>query len=330
MFAQLISTLKKSPKTIVFTEGTDPRILEASARLLSGNFLKPVLVGNPDEIAAAAEDIGFNIRGAEIIDPENYDGMDEMVDKMVELRKGKMTADECRAALKKSNYFGTMLVKMGKADCLLGGATYSTADTVRPALQLIKTKPGNKIVSSCFIMVRPSATGENEVLAMADCAINIKPTEDELVEIALETADTAKVFGIDPRVAMLSYSTGTSGKGADVDVVVEATALAKEKAPELSLEGPLQYDAAIDPTLAKTKLPNSKVAGKATVFIFPDLNTGNNTYKAVQRAAEAVAIGPVLQGLNKPVNDLSRGCTVPDIVNTVAITAIQAAAEKQK
>ena len=183
MFAQLINTLKKSPKTIVFTEGTDHRILEASARLLSGNFLKPVLVGNPDEIAAAAEDIGFNIRGAEIIDPENYDGMDEMVDKMVELRKGKMTVDECRAALKKSNYFGTMLVKMGKADCLLGGATYSTADTVRPALQLIKTKPGNKIVSSCFIMVRPAASGENEVLAMADCAINIKPNEDELVEI---------------------------------------------------------------------------------------------------------------------------------------------------
>ena len=175
MFAKLISTLKQSPKTIVFTEGADPRILEASARLLSSNFLKPVLIGNPDEIAAAAEDIGFNIRGAEIVDPENYEGMDAMVEKMVELRKGKMTADECRAALKKGNYFGTMLVKMGKADCLLGGATYSTADTVRPALQLIKTKPGNKIVSSCFIMVRPAASGENEVLAMADCAINIKP-----------------------------------------------------------------------------------------------------------------------------------------------------------
>ena len=217
MFAQLISTLKKSPKTIVFTEGTDPRILEASARLLSGNFLKPVLVGNPDEIAAAAEDIGFNIRGAEIIDPENYDGMDEMVDKMVELRKGKMTADECRAALKKSNYFGTMLVKMGKADCLLGGATYSTADTVRPALQLIKTKPGNKIVSSCFIMVRPAASGENEVLAMADCAINIKPNEDELVEICKETVSCAKIFGVDPKVAFLSYSTLGSGKGEDVD-----------------------------------------------------------------------------------------------------------------
>ena len=186
-------------------------------------------------------------------------------------------------------------------------------------------KPGYSVVSSVFLMCL-----KDRVLVFGDCAVNPNPTSQQLAEIAVASADTAKVFGIDPRVAMLSYSTGTSGKGADVDVVVEATALAKEKAPELSLEGPLQYDAAIDPTVAKTKLPNSKVAGKATVFIFPDLNTGNNTYKAVQRAAEAVAIGPVLQGLNKPVNDLSRGCTVPDIVNTVAITAIQAAAEKQK
>ena len=239
MFAQLISTLKKSPKTIVFTEGTDPRILEASARLLSGNFLKPVLVGNPDEIAAAAEDIGFNIRGAEIIDPENYDGMDEMVDKMVELRKGKMTADECRAALKKSNYFGTMLVKMGKADCLLGGATYSTADTVRPALQLIKTKPGNKIVSSCFIMVRPAASGENEVLAMADCAINIKPTEDELVEICKETVSCAKIFGVDPKVAFLSYSTLGSGKGEDVDKMRNACEKAKAAGARRALRLPV-------------------------------------------------------------------------------------------
>ena len=229
MFAQLISTLKKSPKTIVFTEGTDPRILEASARLLSGNFLKPVLVGNPDEIADAAEDIGFNIRGAEIIDPENYDGMDEMVDKMVELRKGKMTADECRAALKKSNYFGTMLVKMGKADCLLGGATYSTADTVRPALQLIKTKPGNKIVSSCFIMVRPAASGENEVLAMADCAINIKPNEDELVEICKETVSCAKIFGVDPKTGGEIFLDGKEVKiSCPMDAIKAGIVLAPE------------------------------------------------------------------------------------------------------
>ena len=212
-----------------------------------------MLVGNPDEIAAAAEDIGFNIRGAEIIDPENYDGMDEMVDKMVELRKGKMTADECRAALKKSNYFGTMLVKMGKADCLLGGATYSTADTVRPALQLIKTKPGNKIVSSCFIMVRPAASGENEVLAMADCAINIKPNEDELVEICKETVSCAKIFGVDPKVAFLSYSTLGSGKGEDVDKMRNACEKAKALMPDTPIGGEFQFDAAVSPAVAKTK-----------------------------------------------------------------------------
>ncbi|MBR7150500.1 MAG: phosphate acetyltransferase, partial [Oscillospiraceae bacterium] len=195
MFGKLIDTLKQNPKTIVFTEGTDARILEASSRLLGGNFLKPILVGNVDEVKAAAAKAGFNVDGAEIVDPENFAEMDAMVDMMVELRKGKLSADECRAMLKKGNYFGTMLVKMGKADCLLGGATYSTADTVRPALQLVKTKPGNKIVSSCFIMVRPAASGENEVLAMADCAINITPNEDELVEIAVETAKCAKIFG---------------------------------------------------------------------------------------------------------------------------------------
>ena len=206
MFRKLIEILKAHPRKIVFTEGTDPRILEASARLLSGTFLTPILIGNEAEILAAAEDAGFNIRGAIIVDPENYENMEAMVARMVELRKGKMTADECRAMLKKGNYFGTMLVAMGEADALLGGATYSTADTVRPALQLVKTKPGNSIVSSCFILVRPSATGENDVLAMADCAINIKPTEDELVEIASETVDCAKIFGIDPKVAFLSYS----------------------------------------------------------------------------------------------------------------------------
>ena len=230
MFGKLIEILKAHPRKIVFTEGTDPRILEASARLLSGTFLTPVLVGNPDEIQAAAEECGFNVRGAVIADPANYEKMDEMVEKMVALRKGKMTADECRAALKKGNYFGTM----GEADALLGGATYSTADTVRPALQLVKTKPGNNIVSSCFIMVRPSATGENEVLAMADCAINIKPNEDELVEICQETVKCAKIFGVDPKVAFLSYSTLGSGKGEDVDKMRNACEKAKAAMPPLA------------------------------------------------------------------------------------------------
>ena len=200
-FGQLIDTLKKDPKKIVFTEGSDPRILEAASRLLAGTFLHPILIGNAEEITAAAEESGFNIRGAEIIDPANYDRFDEMVDLFCELRKSKgVTPEQARQTLSQANYFGTMLVKMGVADSLLGGATYSTADTVRPALQLIKTKPGNTIVSSCFILVRPSATGENEVLAMGDCAINIKPSEDELVEIAGETAQCAKIFGIDRRL----------------------------------------------------------------------------------------------------------------------------------
>ena len=226
MFRTLIDKLKANPRKIVFTEGTDPRILEASARLLSGTFLTPILIGNEAEIQKAAEDAGFNIRGAIIIDPETYENMDAMVEKMVALRKGKMTAEECRATLKRGNYFGTMLVAMGEADALLGGATYSTADTVRPALQLVKTKPGNKIVSSCFIMVRPSATGDNDVLAMADCAINIDPNEDELVEIAVETAKCAQIFGIDPTVAYLSYSTMGSGAGEDVDKMRTACAKA--------------------------------------------------------------------------------------------------------
>ena len=223
-FGQLIEVLKKSPKKIVFTEGSDPRILEASSRLLASNFLHPILVGDPDEIEKAAEESGFNIRGAEIVDPKKFDRMDEMVELFCELRKSKgVTPEQAKGILSSANYFGTMLVKMGIADSLLGGATYSTADTVRPALQLIKTKPGNAIVSSCFILVRPSATGENEVLAMGDCAINIDPSEDDLVEIAIESAKTAKIFGIDPKVAMLSYSTLGSGKGPSVTKVANAT-----------------------------------------------------------------------------------------------------------
>ena len=321
MFEFLINKLKAHPRRIVFTEGTDARILEAAARLLSGNFLTPVLVGNPEEVMAAAEKAGFNIRGAEIIDPANFDDMDKMVEEMVALRKGKMTADECRATLLQANYFGTMLVKMGYADALLGGATYSTADTVRPALQLVKTKPQNKIVSSCFIMVRPSATGENEVLAMGDCAINIKPNEDELVEIALETAKTAKIFGIDPKVAFLSYSTKGSGKGEDVDKVRNACAKAKQLAPELALDGEMQFDAAVSPHVGQLKFPGSPVAGHANTFIFPDINAGNIGYKIAQRLGNFDAYGPILQGLNAPINDLSRGCNALEVYSMAIITA---------
>ena len=321
MFEFLIKKLKAHPRKIVFTEGTDPRILEASARLLSGTFLTPVLVGNAEEIQAAAEDIGFNIRGAEIIDPQNFPEMDKMVATMVELRKGKMTEGQCRSALYQANYFGTMLVKLGYADALLGGATYSTADTVRPALQIVKTKPGSKIVSSCFILVRPSATGDREVLAMGDCAINIKPTEDELVEIALETAATAKTFGIDPKVAFLSYSTLGSGKGEDVDKMRNACAKAKAAAPDLAIDGELQFDAAVSPRVAQTECPDSPVAGHANTFIFPDINAGNIGYKIAQRMGSFDAYGPILQGLNAPINDLSRGCNADEVYKMAIITA---------
>lgn len=321
MFNKLIQKLKENPRTIVFTEGSDPRILEAASRLLSSNFLKPILVGNPDEVMAAAEKEGFNIHGAEIVDPENYPEMEAMVAQMVELRKGKMTEEQCREALSHGNYFGTMLVKMGKADCLLGGATYSTADTVRPALQLIKTKPGNKIVSSCFILVRPAATGDNEVLAMGDCAINIKPSEDELVEIALETAECAKIFGIDPKVAFLSYSTLGSGKGEDVDKMRNACAKAKAAAPDLPIDGELQFDAAVSPKVAQTKCPDSNVAGHANTFIFPDINAGNIGYKIAQRLGSFDAYGPILLGLNAPINDLSRGCNAMEVYSMAIITA---------
>ncbi|MCI8398055.1 MAG: phosphate acetyltransferase [Oscillibacter sp.] len=321
MFSFLIQRLKAHPRKIVFTEGTDPRILEASARLLSGTFLTPVLVGKRDEILAAAEDIGFNIRGAEIMDPETFPEMDKMVAEMVALRKGKMTEGQCRDALAQGNYFGTMLVKMGYADALLGGATYSTADTVRPALQIIKTKPGCKIVSSCFILVRPAGTGDREVLAMADCAINIKPTEDELVEIARETVSTAKIFGMDPKVAFLSYSTHGSGKGEDVDKMREACQRAKMEMPDLIIDGELQFDAAVSPTVAHTKCPESPLTGHANTFIFPDINAGNIGYKICQRMGSFEAFGPILQGLNAPINDLSRGCNAQEVYSMAIITA---------
>ncbi len=321
MFELLIQKLRENPRTIVFTEGTDPRILEAASRLLAGNFLKPILVGNPDEIKAAAEKAGYNISGAEIIDPADFEHMDEMVEEMVTLRKGKMTPEECREALQKSNYFGTMLVKMGYADCLLGGATYTTADTVRPALQLIKTKPENNIVSSCFILVRSAASGGNEVLAMGDCAINIDPSEDELVEIAIETAKCGRIFGIDPKVAFLSYSTFGSGKGETVDKMRNACEKAKAAAPDLPIDGEMQFDAAVAPSVAKTKAPDSPVAGQANTFIFPDINAGNIGYKIAQRLGNFEAYGPILLGLNAPINDLSRGCNALEVYSMAIITA---------
>ncbi|MCR5102829.1 MAG: phosphate acetyltransferase [Butyrivibrio sp.] len=321
-FGEMIASLKKNPKKIIFTEGSDPRILEAASRLLASNFLKPILLGNQEEIENAAEEAGYNIRGAVIIDPDKYERFDEMVDMFCEIRKSKgMTPEQARKILAGANYFGTMLVKMGEGDCLLGGATYSTADTVRPALQIIKTKPGNSIVSSCFILVRPSATGENEVLAMADCAINLYPTEDELVEICGETVECARIFGVDPKVAFLSYSTLGSGKGDDVTKMRNATEKAKAKYPDLPIEGELQFDAAVSPRVARTKCPGSVVAGHANTFIFPDINAGNIGYKIAQRMGNFEAYGPILLGLNAQINDLSRGCNALEVYSMAIITA---------
>ena len=316
MFTKLTEQLKANPKTIVFTEGTDPRIQDAAAKLTAEGILNVILLGNPDAVKLTAADAKYDISKCEIIDPARYADKDAMVEKMVELRKGKMTEEQVRDALSKGNYFGTMLVKMGKADCLLGGATYSTADTVRPALQLIKTKPGNNIVSSCFIMVM-----DDQKLAMGDCAINIAPNEDELVEIAVETAKTAKVFGIDPKVAMLSYSTYGSGKGDMVTLVANAAKKIKEAAPDLAVDGELQFDAAVAPEVAKVKCAGSPVAGQANTFIFPDINAGNIGYKIAARLGGYEAIGPVLQGLNAPINDLSRGCNAEEVYKMALVTA---------
>ena len=329
MFENLVEILKANPRKIVYTEGSDARILESAARLKKGGFLTPILVGNVEEVKAAAAKGGFDIEGLEILDPATYPEMDKMVDTMVELRKGKMSAEDCRAALSKGNYFGTMLVKMGVADALLGGATYSTADTVRPALQLVKTKKGANLVSSCFIMVRG-----DEMLAMGDCAINISYEDKldkegnvtlsaaaQLAEVAVETAKTAKVFGIEPKVAMLSYSTKGSGKGPSVDLVREATAIAKEKAPDVAIDGEMQFDAAVSPVVGQLKFPGSKVAGYANTFIFPEIQSGNIGYKIAQRLGGFAAYGPILQGLNAPINDLSRGCDAEEVYQMSIITA---------
>lgn len=320
MFENLISVLKADKRKIVFTEGPDARILEATARLLKDGLLDVILVGNVDEVKAAAEKGGFDITGAEIIDPATYPEMDAMAQTMFDLRKGKMDMDTVKANLAKGNYFGTMLVKMGKADCLLGGATYSTADTVRPALQLIKTKPGNSIVSSCFIMVRDKADGTQEKLAMGDCAINIHPTEDNLVEIAQETAKCAETFGIDPKVAFLSFSTKGSAKDDEVTKVQNAVAKAKE-VMTVPVDGEMQFDAAVAPEVGQLKFPGSPVAGQANTFIFPDVTAGNIGYKIAARLGGFAAYGPILLGLNAPINDLSRGCNADEVYKMAIITA---------
>ncbi len=329
MFQAMIEELRANPRTIVFTEGHDARILEATARLKKDGFLTPILVGNVEEVTANAAKGGFDIEGVQILDPMTYEGMDAMVEKMVELRKGKMSPEECRKALSKGNYFGTMLVKMGIADSLLGGATYSTADTVRPALQLVKTRKGVNLVSSCFIMVR----GE-EKLAMGDCAINLsyEDTLDKegnvvlsgarkLAEVAVETANTAKIFGIDPKVAMLSFSTNGSGKGGTVKLSHDATAIAKEMAPDLLIDGEMQFDAAVAPEVGQLKFPGSPVAGYANTFIFPTIEAGNIGYKIAQRLGGFDAYGPILQGLAAPINDLSRGCNADEVYTMAIITA---------
>lgn len=320
MFENLIEILKSDRRTIVFTEGADPRILEAAARLKKDDLMNVILVGSTDGVKAAAAEGGFDIEGLTVLDPTTYDRMDEMVSTMVDLRKGKMTPEECRAALLKGNYFGTMLVKLGLADGLLGGATYSTADTVRPALQLVKTKPGNKSVSSCFILIRQNADGSEEKYVMGDCAININPDADELAECAIESARTAKIFGIDPKVAMLSFSTKGSGKGDDVDKVRSATEKAKAAAPDLAIDGELQFDAAVSPVVAAAKCKGSPVAGQANTFIFPEIQSGNIGYKIAQRMGGFAAYGPILQGLNAPLNDLSRGCDAEEVYQMAIIT----------
>jgi phosphate acetyltransferase len=317
----LFQRAKKDKKTIVLPESSDERILKATQILLSRQIVDIILIGNEDEVRSRARFLGINIDKATIIDPKTSQLIDEFAEAFYTIRKNKcILKDEAKHTMLSSDtYFATMMVHLGYADGMVSGAINTTADTIRPALQIIKTKKDVSIVSSCFFMCL-----DTKVLVYADCAVNQDPNSKHLAQIAISSSQTAQNFGIEPKVAMLSYSTGDSGSGQDVQKVLEATNIVKNEYPKLAVEGPIQYDAAIDKSVAKSKLPNSKVAGEATVLVFPDLNTGNNTYKAVQRSSNAVAIGPVLQGLNKPVNDLSRGCLIDDIVNTVAITAIQA------
>jgi phosphate acetyltransferase len=319
---QIVKRAKENKKHIVLPEGGDDRILMAADLLVKQDIVKITILGVKENIIAATKrlNLSMDFDKIQIIDPEKSEKFDSYVDKLVELRKAKNLQKEmARDLMMDVSYFGTMMVFVGDADGMVSGAVHTTQHTIRPALQFVKTKPGVNTVSSVFFMCLP-----NRVAIFGDCAVNPNPTSEQLAEIAISSAETSIMFGIEPKIAMLSYSSGTSGEGEDVDKVRRATEIVREKRPDLKVEGPIQYDAAVDPSVGKQKLPNSQVAGQASVLIFPDLNTGNNTYKAVQRETGALAIGPMLQGLNKPVNDLSRGCTVDDVFNTVVITAIQA------
>lgn len=305
---------------IVLPEGDDDRILTAAHQLLEKKVCKLTILGDPTTMAARSHDLGLDLSGATLIDPTKGDDLEHFAETFAELRKSKdISLDEARETMKDISYYATMMIHLGLADGMVSGAAHTTAHTIKPSFQIIKTVPDASIVSSIFLMVM-----DGVLWAFGDCAVNPNPTPAQLAEIAEVSAKTAAQFGIDPKVAMLSYSTGASGAGEDVEMVAEAVSIARASSPELSVDGPLQFDAAVVESVGQKKLPGSAVAGQATVFVFPDLNSGNITYKAVQRTADALAVGPILQGLNKPVNDLSRGATVPDIVNTVAITAIQA------
>jgi phosphate acetyltransferase len=319
---QLVKWAKSQRKRIVLPEGQEERILRAATRLISQDVVDLTLLGDPVQIAATVRQLGLqlDLSRLQIIDPVHSSYYEDYVHTLYELRKNKNVELEMAYDLMTDvSYFGTMMVYKGHADGMVSGAVHTTLHTIRPALQFIKTKPGVSIVSSVFFMCLP-----DRVSVFGDCAVNPNPTAEQLAEIAISSAESSQRFGIEPRVAMLSYSSGTSGEGEEVEKVRKATEIVKQKRPDLKVEGPIQYDAAVDPVVGQQKLPGSAVAGQASVLIFPDLNTGNNTYKAVQRETGALAIGPMLQGLNKPVNDLSRGCTVDDIFNTVVITAIQA------
>ena len=316
----LIERAKSDRRHIVLPEGVEDRILRAAEIVLRRNAADLTLLGNTDEIQKKIATLGLDLKRAQIVDPSRSEWLEDFGETFFQLRSHKgVPRDLARDTMLDVSYFGTMMVHKGLADGMVSGSVHTTQHTLRPAFEFIRTKPGYSLISSVFFMCLA-----DRVLVYGDCAVNPNPNPEQLADIAIASAETAKAFGIEPRIAMLSYSTGESGKGEDVEKVREATQIARERRPDLKFEGPIQYDAAIDASVAATKMPKSEVAGQATVFIFPDLNTGNNTYKAVQRSANAVAIGPVIQGLNKPVNDLSRGCTVTDIVNTMVITAIQA------